>query len=67
LLTQRRTDGPSGISGGEAGKPGKQVLIRGDGSRKTLEAVANLDVQPGDRLVLHTPGGGGAGHPEQLA
>ena len=67
LLTQRRTDGPSGISGGEAGKPGKQVLIRGDGSRKTLEAVANLDVQPGDRLVLQTPGGGGAGHPEQLA
>ena len=67
LLTQRRGDGPSGICGGQAGKPGEQVVIRADGSREPLPAVATLEVQPGDRLVLLTPGGGGAGDPETLA
>ncbi len=67
LLTQRRNEGPEGIAGGEPGQPGQQVLIRANGSRETLPAVAKLEVFPGDRLLLLTPGGGGAGHPELLA
>ena len=66
LLTQRRNEGPEGIAGGEPGQPGQQVLIRVDGSRETLPAVAKLEVFPGDRLLLLTPGGGGAGQPELL-
>ena len=67
LLTQRRTDGPSGIAGGAAGSPGEQFILRQDGTREALSSVVNLEVQPGDRLILRTPGGGGAGHPETLA
>ncbi len=67
LLTQRRNEGPEGMAGGEPGQPGQQVLVRADGSREILPAVAKLEVSPGDRLLLLTPGGGGAGQPELLA
>ncbi len=67
LLTQRRKDGPSGIAGGAAGSPGEQFILRKDGTREALSSVVNLEVQPGDRLILRTPGGGGAGNPETLA
>ncbi len=67
LLTQRRTEGPSGTAGGAAGSPGEQFILRQDGTREELPSVVTLEVQPGDRLILRTPGGGGAGHPETLA
>ena len=67
LLTQRRTEGPEGIAGGQSGQPGKQILVRADGSREELGAVDKFEAKPGDRLILLTPGGGGAGQPELLA
>ena len=67
LLTQRRIHGPEGLSGGQPGRPGEQTLLRSDGSRETLPAVAQRDVLPGDRLILLTPGGGGTGDPETFA
>ena len=67
LLTQRRKQGPEGMGGGEPGQPGKQILVRSDGSREELSSVAKVEVSPGDRLILLTPGGGGAGQPELLA
>ncbi|MBT5909239.1 MAG: hydantoinase B/oxoprolinase family protein, partial [Opitutae bacterium] len=67
LLTQRRTEGPEGIAGGQSGQPGKQILVRADGSREELGAVDKFEAKPGDRLLLLTPGGGGAGQSEVLA
>ena len=67
LLTQRRTSGPDGLCGGEAGLPGEQILIRSDGSEEILKATDSRTAYPGDRLILRTPGGGGAGKPELLA
>ena len=67
LLTQRRKEGPEGIAGGGPGQPGAQYVIRADDTREDLSAVVNLEVQAGDRLVLMTPGGGGAGQAETLA
>jgi len=67
VITQRRTEGPEGIAGGQAGQPGKQLLIRADGSREKLGSVDQFEAKPGDRLLLLTPGGGGAGQPELLA
>jgi 5-oxoprolinase (ATP-hydrolysing) len=61
LLTQRRSEGPYGLSGGKPGKPGAQRLIRADGSVINLKAIDSCTVTPGDRLVLETPGGGGYG------
>lgn len=61
LLTQHRMSGAYGFEGGGDGSPGKQTLLRADGSSEVLSSSTSLRVEPGDRLVMETPGGGGAG------
>ena len=61
LLTQHRQSGPYGMAGGRDGLPGKQTLIRADGTTEELASTDGAEVQPGDRLTLETPGGGGWG------
>ena len=63
LLTQRRASGPYGMAGGSAGKPGKQYLVSKSGKQELLLPLDCRNVQPGDRLVIKTPGGGGWGVP----
>jgi 5-oxoprolinase (ATP-hydrolysing) len=63
ILSQHRTSGPYGMAGGGAGAPGRQLLLRADGSRVELGSVDGCRVFPGDRLLLETPGGGGYGEP----
>ncbi len=60
LLTQHRAHGPRGRAGGQPGASGCQTLIR-KGESSELGALASVDVEPGDRLILETPGGGGWG------
>ena len=67
MLTQRRTSGPEGIAGGLAGSPGEQFLIRQSGEKIILGSIDSIIARLGDRLVMCTPGGGGAGNPELLA
>jgi 5-oxoprolinase (ATP-hydrolysing) len=64
LLTQRRASGPYGQSGGGAGAPGRQTLVRAGAAATesvALPSMAALHVAPGDVLTLETPGGGGYG------
>ena len=61
ILSQHRTEGPYGLHGGGAGKPGTQHIVRADGTTEPLAPIAGTEVAPGDRLVLKTPGGGGWG------
>ncbi len=61
LLTQRRASGPEGLQGGGAGQPGRQVLRSGDGSERPLKASDQFEAEPGQRLRIETPGGGGFG------
>jgi len=63
LMTERRRHAPPGAAGGEPGKAGEQVLIRADGRETVLPGKYSLRVEPGDRLVIRTPGGGGWGPP----
>lgn len=63
LLTSRRLTQPYGLEGGEAGSAGVNRLVRADGRVELLEFRTAVDVQPGDRLTLETPGGGGWGSP----
>jgi 5-oxoprolinase (ATP-hydrolysing) len=63
LLTQHRGEGPYGLDGGDPGLPGRQRLVRKDGTEEDLEPTDGRDVAPGDRLILETPGGGGVGRP----
>jgi N-methylhydantoinase B len=58
LLTERRRHAPPGAAGGEAGKPGRNLL---DGAE--LEPKAMGELAPGQRLRIETPGGGGHGSP----
>jgi 5-oxoprolinase (ATP-hydrolysing) len=67
LLTQRRTSGPEGMADGRPGLPGEQILIRKNGEEIKLGSIDSITAQPGDRLILRTPGGGGAGNPELFA
>lgn len=61
ILSQHRHEAPYGMKGGAPGKTGSQYIIRANGRREALAGVAGTAVAPGDRLVVHTPGGGGWG------
>jgi 5-oxoprolinase (ATP-hydrolysing) len=52
---------PRGILGGSDAQAGCNWVERTDGSVEMLSATASADVQPGDRFVIETPGGGGFG------
>jgi N-methylhydantoinase B len=58
LITERRRHPPPGAAGGGPGHPGRNVL---DG--RELPAKATGTLQPGARLRIETPGGGGYGAP----
>ncbi|MHC4415534.1 MAG: hydantoinase B/oxoprolinase family protein [Planctomycetota bacterium] len=61
ILSQHRGEGPYGMDGGRPGRPGRQRILRGTGEAIELGAVDGGEVEPGDRLLLETPGGGGYG------
>jgi len=56
LITERRRHSPPGAEGGEPGAPGRNLL---DGQE--LPAKSTGQLQPGQRLRIETPGGGGYG------
>jgi N-methylhydantoinase B len=60
LLTERRRHHPWGLAGGEAGQVGINSC---DG--EALLAKITFNAQPGQRLTVATPGGGGWGLPSK--
>ena len=56
LITERRRHAPPGADGGEPGARGRN-LVNAD----ELPSKASGTLEPGDRLRLETPGGGGHG------
>jgi N-methylhydantoinase B len=56
LITERRRHPPPGADGGLPGAPGRNLL-----NGKELPAKASGALEPGDRLRIETPGGGGHG------
>jgi N-methylhydantoinase B len=61
LMGERRRNAPWGLAGGGPGVTGEDWLIHNDGERERLPGKVTVDVEPGDRLVVMTPGGGGWG------
>lgn len=61
LLTQRRTLSPYGVDGGGAGCVGANWLRSVQGGLEPLPAIVGFAAQPGDSLMVETPGGGGCG------
>ncbi len=61
ILANRRRVPPFGMAGGEPGKVGRNHVERVDGRIEELPATAAVELAPGDRFVIETPGGGGFG------
>ncbi len=61
ILTDRRESQPYGAQGGAPGHTGRNTLVRANGTEERLPAKARLELHPGDRLRIETPGGGGFG------
>ncbi len=66
ILSERRGPyRPYGAAGGDAGALGENAVLRaGAAAPEPLGGKARVLLQPGDRLILATPGGGGFGRPD---
>jgi 5-oxoprolinase (ATP-hydrolysing) len=62
VLSERRTRGAFGLAGGSPGAPGVNTLFHA-GVATALAGRASFRAEPGDVLVIETPGGGGFGTP----
>ena len=60
MISERRRFPPYGMAGGQPGKRGRNFLLRGT-KRILLGSKFNTSADPGDRLRIETPGGGGYG------
>jgi 5-oxoprolinase (ATP-hydrolysing) len=63
ILSSHRDFPPHGMAGGEPGEPGRNYVLRADGSRTDLKAFDETQMAPGDIFVVESPGGGGYGPP----
>lgn len=69
ILSERRVYHPYGLEGGEDAQCGQNIWVRGirkpDGSVQqrfiSLGGKNSAQMQPGDRIIIRTPGGGGWG------
>jgi len=64
LLADRRNHGPYGLNGGDPGKTGTNVIVRGK-RRISFPAKGSQHLEAGDRVRIETPGGGGWGRTNQ--
>jgi N-methylhydantoinase B len=63
LLAERRIRGPWGLSGGDAGLPGKASVIRAGGAVEEMPGKFSTRLRKGERIRIESPGGGGWGSP----
>jgi N-methylhydantoinase B len=61
LLSDRRKRAPYGLQGGKDGERGRAFIIRRDGTREQLTSKDSRQLEPGDRVRIETPSGGGWG------
>jgi 5-oxoprolinase (ATP-hydrolysing) len=61
ILSSHRITEPYGLAGGGPGLKGRNRLLRADGQLIELQGNDEVAVQPGDAIVIETPGGGGYG------
>jgi N-methylhydantoinase B len=61
LLSDRRKRAPYGLHGGADGEVGRAWNSRRDGREEKLTSKGSWDLEPGDRVRIETPSGGGFG------
>ena len=62
ITADRRSRGPYGLAHGRSGRPGRNVLVR-QSEELELPGKTTLTAEPGDIILIETPGGGGWGSP----
>ena len=60
LNSERRRRAPYGLEGGAPGQPGRNTLLRSD-VEWVVSGKHTARVEPGDVVIIETPGGGGWG------
>ncbi len=60
ILSDRRKHAPYGLKGGKKGEVGQNMLIS-KGMKHKLPSKTTINVDKGDIISIHTPGGGGYG------
>ncbi|MDX2253904.1 MAG: hydantoinase B/oxoprolinase family protein [Pseudanabaenaceae cyanobacterium bins.39] len=63
ILSNHRRTPPPGLHGGEPGSMGRNSVDRANGTIALLDSTAAVEMEPGDAIVIETPGGGGYGSP----
>lgn len=70
MLSERRVYRPYGMAGGEAAEAGLNLYVKKehDGTERIINigGKMELNVQPGERVIIHTPGGGGWGNSSDI-
>jgi N-methylhydantoinase B len=61
LQCERRRFAPYGLQGGGDGKPGRNAVIRHDGTVEEVPGKASLTLREDEIVIVETPGGGGWG------
>jgi N-methylhydantoinase B len=61
LLADRRSRGPWGLAGGEAGLPGKASVLREGGVVEEMPGKFSTRLRKGERIRIESPAGGGWG------
>jgi len=61
LLSTRRRTKPFGLMGGEDAQPGENAIRRLDGRLENRPGADQAELQPGEAIIIKTPGGGGFG------
>ncbi|KAJ5607724.1 hypothetical protein N7537_004343 [Penicillium hordei] len=66
MPSERRVYRPYGLAGGESGQAGLNLYMKKelDGTERVINIGGKMElvVQPGERILIHTPGGGGWGN-----
>ncbi len=61
VLSERRVTAPFGLCKGGSGARGINLLLSADGAETLLEHIVDRIFQPGETILIKTPGGGGYG------
>ena len=65
ILSGFRRMRPFGAKGGEPGEAGANAVRRKDGRMESLDACAQVTLDPGEAIIIRTPTGGGFGDPHK--
>ncbi len=63
ILSSSRVFRPTGLDGGLQGLAGRNFHIDEAGCHHELPGCAQIEIKPGESILIHTPGGGGFGEP----